>query len=378
MSGSTRKRVLLVLAGAADAPRDGTPLSDAEAPGLDEMARRGRAGTMDVAASTPWSGFTALLGLREDEAALGPVEALGAGVEVPPGAAAWRADFVTMDDRGLRDPTGGRVREPEAGILLQAARSALPGVALHRLEGHRNLAVAPLAADGAAPEFAPSPWEMVGRRPVAGLGPTGRLREWFDAAAAALGAHDVNQVRVDLLENPANALWFHGGGVAVAAGLRAAYPAVRPVLVGRGRVTGGLARALAWEAAVADGDDEALAAEAMSRLRDSDLVVVRTESVLWASAAGGPLARRDAISAADARLVRPLLHALEESGEFGFAVASDATIDSRSGALLRGAAPLAVLTDRDAGAGSERFTESACLRSGFHLRSAVDLADALG
>jgi hypothetical protein len=75
--------------------------------------------------------------------------------------------------------------------------------------------------------------------------------------------------------------------------------------------------------------------------------------------------------------VRPLLLALEELGEFALAVAADSTIDTESGALLRTPAPVALLTERDAGDGDARFTESFCGRSGFHLRSAADLAAAM-
>jgi 2,3-bisphosphoglycerate-independent phosphoglycerate mutase len=367
MTEAQRRRVLLVLAGAADAPAESTPLTEAETPGLDSMARRGRAGTADLGATTPWNGFVALLGLAEGAAALGPCEALGAGIALEAGSAAWRADFVTVADRGLRDPHGGRVKEPEAGLLLDAARAAIPGVALHRLEGHRNLAVAAGPA-----EFAPSPWEMVGRRPLSGLPEEGRLRGWFEAASAALAGHDVNAVRLDLLENPANALWFHGGGAPVETPLRAPIAASHPVLVGRGRVTSGLAKALGWDAAVVDGDDETLAGEALARIAASDLVVVRTESVLWATAHGAA-AKRDALSAADARLVRPLLSALEETDLYTFVVAADSVLDTASAALVRRPVPLAVMTSGDGNDGA-RFTELACERSGFRCGSGREVA----
>lgn len=375
---AARRSVLVVLAGAADASAvpggAGTPFEEAETPGLDAMARRGRSGVVDLGgAPTPWDGFTGLLGISPGAASLGPAEARGAGIAVAPGCVAWRADFATVDDRGLRDPRAGKVQEPEAGLLLDAVRAALPGVALHRLEGHRNLVI----ADGPA-EFAPSPWEMVGRRPLSGLAQDGRLRVWYDAAHAVLAAHDVNHVRLDLLENPANALWLHGGGPGTAQAVRAAVRADSVALVGRGRVTAGLASALGWRAVVADGDDEVLAAETLGALAESAVVVVRTESVLWAAAAGGAAAKRDAISAADARLVRPLLAALEERGHFAFAVAADSVLDAGAGALLRRPVPAAFVSDADPSRGGDaRFTEHACERSGTRWGSGAEFAAAL-
>lgn len=370
VGADARTRVLLVLAGAAGAPggAGSAPLAEAETPGLDSMARRGRAGTVDLGRTSPWDGFTALLGVADGAAALGAAEALGAGIEVPDGSVAWRADFVTIDDDGLRDPKAGKVGEPEASLLLDAARGALPGVRLIRLEGHRNLAVAPGPA-----EFAPTPWEMVGRRPVSGLAGGGRLRAWFDAARTALAAHDVNHVRVDLLENPANALWFHGGGSAVAAPVANAVASHGATLVGRGRVTEGLARALGWRAILVDGDDEALAGEALAALASCSVVVVRTESPLWASASGGAPAKRDALSAADARLVRPLLGALEERDAWTFAVAADSAFDASASALVRRPTPAVVLRDGDARDGG-RFTEHDCERSGVRWASGAEFA----
>ena len=358
------------------APDAETSLAGAATPALDLIARRGRAGVADLGAASPWEGFTALLGIAPGAAALGPVEALGAGVPLRAGDLAWRADFVTTDDAGLQDPFGGGVREPEAGALLRAAGEALPGVLLRRLEGHRNLLVAP--GDGGAPEFAPTPFEMIGKPPAAGLVEGGILRAWFAAAAAALAPHDVNRVRVDLGENPANALWFHGGGAAVSVPVASALPRTGVVLVGRGAVTTGLARALGATPVVVDGDDDALAAAVIDALRESAFVVVRTESLLAAQARGGPDGKREATSALDARLVRPVLGVLEECGDFAIAVASDGVTDPRTGLYSRAGAPCAVLRSEDGNDGVPRFTESACARSGFHVAPGAGLLSLLG
>lgn len=368
--------VVAALGDSFDAPGGETPLAGAATPALDLIGRRGRAGVVELGhAASPWDGFTALLGIAPGKAALGPVEALGAGFPVGEGEVAWRADFVTLDDSGVADPFGGGVREPEGGVLLRAAAEALPRVAFRRLEGHRNLAVAP--GSGAAAEFAPTPFEVIGRPPEIGLAEGGTLRTWFAAVAGALAAHDVNRVRVDLGENPANALWFHGGGAAVGVPVPSALPRTGAVLVGRGAVTAGLATAVGVRPLVVDGDDDALAAAVIEALRESPFVVVRTESVLVAQARGGPERKREAISEVDARLLRPVLGVLEERGDFGIAVAADSVIDARTGALSRVAAPCAVLRAADSNDASPRFTEHACARGGFHVGSGAELLSLL-
>lgn len=358
-------RLLVVLAGAFDAAADATPLSDAEKPALDRMARLGRCGVVRLDARSAWDGFASMVAPPGHAPSLGAAEALGMGVAVGPGEVAYRADFVTLDDRGVSDPFGGKVRDPEAAELLDAVRSAAPAARLARAGGHRNVCVLP------APEgFCPSPWEMIGRRPASGLPSEGPVRELYDAAARVLAQHDVNQVRVDLRENPANALWLHGGGIAAVPNPPAAGA---PVLVGRGAATAGLALAAGLRSVVVEGDDDVLAAAALAEIARGGLVIVRTESVMDAAAAG-PVAKRDALSRADARLVAPLLAAMEERDSWIAAVAADAAIDAESRALSRRPVPIAfAASDAAPGAGVPAFTERACETSGWHLGAPADV-----
>lgn len=363
--GPDAKRVLVVLAGAFDPAGDSTPLADAEKPALDRMARIGRGGVVDLASRSPWDGFAALLGLGERAPSLGAAEALGLGFAAGPGEIAYRADFVTLADREFRDPFGGKVKDPEAALLLDAVRAAAPGARIVRAGGHRNVVVLPGPA-----QFCPSPWEMVGQRPSAGLPAEGPVREFFEAAQTALGAHDVNLVRIDLGENPANALWMHGGGPAASP---ASTSSRGRILVGRGAATAGLARVLGWEASLVEGDDEALAAAALAAMSSCGFVVVRTESVADAAALGGAGAKRDALSRADARLVAPLLAAAEERDEFVMAVAADSIVDSATHAIVRRAVPF-VVVGAGAGAGDAAFTEKACAAGGLHLTAPAEFA----
>jgi 2,3-bisphosphoglycerate-independent phosphoglycerate mutase len=359
------KRVLVVLAGAFDPPGERTPLCDAEKPALDRMARLGRCGVVRLDARSSWDGFAAMVAPQGRAPSLGAAEALGLGVAVGQGEIAYRADFVTLDDRGLSDPFGGKVRDPEASSLLDAVRAAAPSARLARAGGHRNVCVLPV------PEgFCPSPWEMVGRRAASGLPAEGPVRDLYDAAARVLAQHDVNQVRVDLRENPANALWIHGGGP----GAVPMPPADgAPVLVGRGAATAGLALAAGMRCVVVEGDDDVLAAAALAEIARGGLVIVRTESVMDAATAG-PSAKRDALSRADARLVAPLLAAMEERDSWIAAVAADAAIDAQTRALSRRPVPIAVAaSDAGPGSGVPAFTERACETSGWHLGAPGEL-----
>jgi 2,3-bisphosphoglycerate-independent phosphoglycerate mutase len=133
---------------------------------------------------------------------------------------------------------------------------------------------------------------------------------------------------------------------------------------------------LGWKSSLIEGDDEVLAAAALAAMAESDLVVVRTESVLDAAAARGPSGKRDALSAADARLVAPLYAAAEERDAFVVGVVTDSVIDSATHALVRRPAPFVV-----AGAGggavgvasSPAFTERAADVGGFRFGTGAEL-----
>jgi len=360
------KRVLVVIAGAFDPAGAATPVMDAETPTLDRLARTGRCGVVETGARSPWDGFAALCGgAASSIPSLGAAEALGLGVAVGPDESVHRADFVTLDDRGLSDPFGGRVKDPEADALLDAVRAAAPKARIVRAGGHRNVVVLP-----GAPQFVPSPWEAVGRKPAALVPADGPAREFFDAARAALVRHDVNAVRIDLGENPANALWIHGGGPAATASRDAPGGAI---LVGRGAATAGLALALGVRGSLVEGDDDVLAAAALAAVAAADFVVVRTESVLDAAATGGAAGKRDALSRVDARLVAPLLSALEERDAFVMAVAADSVFDSTARAVVRAAAPF-VLAETGRGGIDAKFSEAACAAGGFHVGSGAEFA----
>lgn len=369
--------VVVAIAGGADPAGERTPLADAETVTLDRMARLGVVGQFDSAAASSWEGFLRLLGLP-DGPSLGACEAIGAGIEVPQGWSAYRADFVTLDENGVRDVRGGEIDGAEAQVLLEAvaAEAARSGLEARfgRLVGPRNLVLLP-----GPPVFCPSPHEAIDQPVATVLPPGGALRALHDAARAALASHDVNAVRLDLLENPANGLWPHGGGLAPEPRTGAPWwGARRTTLLGAGGAQRGLARWAGFEPNAPFRSDEALAAAALERLADHEVVVVRSSSVLAASAPGDPVAKRDALSALDARLLAPLLGALEERGAFSLLVAADSVIETATHRRVSGGLPFAALTSEPATEPADRaFTEQVCAASGLHAHG-DRFADLLG
>lgn len=128
--------LLLFVDGLADHPvralGERTPLQAARTPVLDRLAREGRCGLADPVAPgvvpDTASGSLAIFGQSPRALKRGPVEALGAGLELAPGDVALRANFATLDERGwVVDRRAGRIREGADELAAALDHLPLPG-----------------------------------------------------------------------------------------------------------------------------------------------------------------------------------------------------------------------------------------------------------
>jgi len=218
------KCIMMILGGAADRPSaqlDGrTPLAVARTPTLAALAESGKVGRVRTAPSGLEPSLAAtlqtLLGYLPDQIVTGggPFEAIGLGAAIGAGEIAYRLSLVTTLDGVVVDPTAGGIGTAEAGELFKDLREGLSGfnVELTLGAGHRHVMIARDRADVAVTH---APGAVVGRAMEEYLpqGAEGEfLRGIVDRAHAILSQHEVNRVRVDLEENPADGLWPFGGG----------------------------------------------------------------------------------------------------------------------------------------------------------------------
>jgi len=352
------KACLVVLVGASDRPhpalRGETPLSRARLPGVDAVRRAGRVGSLRTASEGRAPGFEAalprLLGYRPDEVpAAGPLEAAGMGRALRADETAFMADFVTVLDGVMADPTGGSPRGEEAALLRDAVNAALGGEG--RLEpgsrAYRSLLF--LASEGAERTACRAP-HALGGLPVEGHGPDGpaaaRLSELMRRAESVLGPHEVNAVRLDLRENPVTGIWAWGGGRSPSLEPASERLGARIVLVSGPGYPKGLAEAAGCEHADA-GEHEGRAAEAALRALDggADLAVVILGGALEASLAGDPARKVGELERADASVVGPLLEGLAARGAHRLAVCADAAVSSADRRALPDPVPFALSGD---------------------------------
>jgi 2,3-bisphosphoglycerate-independent phosphoglycerate mutase len=222
-------RYLLVLIdGLADTPLPElggkTPLEAANSPTLDKLAARGRLGTIrTVPAKQPPETLAALFTLLGYPpgpylTGRGYYEALSAGLMLGEEEWCFRLQFVTTVDGKMVDPRAGGLSEEEGRELLRALEAHFKQTRMRFVQGrgHNHL----LIVDGT--DFnglsSISPFNILDL-PVREHLPEGAgaevLQKVMSEAPGVLSKHEVNRVRVDLKQNPANAVWIWGGGTAV-------------------------------------------------------------------------------------------------------------------------------------------------------------------
>ncbi len=223
------KYLLFVCEGLADEALEDlggrTPLEAAKTPVLDALAEKGRVGQALFlpSAMEPSVDVVMLSILGYDPlryyTGLAPLESMVYGLQVDDRAVIFRADLVTSSDQTLIDPFSGNISDREAEYLIQGLASQFSKDTFQfvRGRGYKNYLVVrdeamleELDELGCIP-----PAQFVGQK-ISKSFPVGKAGDFVTdltkKAGAFLENHEINRVRIDLGENPANLLWLWGQG----------------------------------------------------------------------------------------------------------------------------------------------------------------------
>jgi 2,3-bisphosphoglycerate-independent phosphoglycerate mutase len=388
------KTLVVVAEGAADRPQEElggrTPLEAARTPALDRAARDGRLGRLVPAppGMRPEEGAfaLALFGLdpRAHPDAGGALEAAGLGFEVGSLDQVFRLALVTAHDDTVFDPTGGNVRPQEAALLVEALSGGIgdPDLAFLSGEGWRNLLVWRGARDVRVKTL--PPFEVVGRSVRASLPRgtgTARLAAAVERSGEILPAHEVNECRRDLGENPVTLAWPWAPGVrtelpalAERLGLSAAVVSPSPALRGAAALQGVESVGSEREPG-ADVDLRAETSAALTAIGTHDLVVLHVATAADASHARDFVAKVRALERIDADVVAPALREAESQGDLRVLVVGGEAVASDSGRHLGDPVPFAVFGPGARGHRGAAFTEAAAKDGGFLVERAWQLLD---
>jgi len=387
---------MVVLGGGADDfdPNAGerTPLATASTPTLDRLAAEGRVGLVrtipEGLAPGGDVGLVSLMGYDPGAyfTGRGPIEAAGRGVSLGRDEVAFCCHLVTVVDGILVDHTGGAIRTHEAAALLQRVDdvSRDTGIRIHLGHGYQHLAV--VRGMDMLDAACTAPQDILGEaaedyRPRGGGAK--RLTDFMRRADAILASHEVNQVRRDLGETPATALWLWGQGVMPILprfrqqyGLRAAMVCDSDFGVGLAKLLGmtPMPMTVGYDAGTAAYENAA--GLAVAAADEHELVVVHFESPCEAGHAGDALAKRTAIERIDVHVVRRLLEHVQGFDQWRLLVAADHAVSTAQKTSSAVSVPFVMAgTGVAAVVGAPGFDESIAAASDLHIERGSELME---
>jgi len=295
------KYIVIVPDGAADYPIEvlggKTPLEVAETPFMDSLARGGILGRVRTVPRgyVPASDIAnlSLLGYAPQKyyCGRGPLEAANLGIKLGDDDVAFRCNLITESEGKIVDYSAGHIKNKEAKIIIDSLNDELgtKNIRFYQGTSYRNLMV---YRGGKKFGFEKlkyyGPHDIIGKEIKKYL-PRGRsskiVVDLMLNSQDFLREHPINNVRVDLGENPANMIWLWGCGATpdmplfeVKFGLKGAVISAVDLIKGIGKIVG--LKVLKVEGATGyyDTNYQGKAQAALEALKEVDFVFIHIEA----------------------------------------------------------------------------------------------------
>jgi 2,3-bisphosphoglycerate-independent phosphoglycerate mutase len=222
------KYIILVGDGMADYPikelGERTPLEAARTPNMDFIAKAGLLGRAKTIPDNmhPGSDVAIISILGYDPAKFytgrGPLEAQNLGITLEEQDVAFRCNLITVSGDKLIDYSAGHISSKEAKVLMKFIDDNLGSERIKFYPGvsYRNIMLAKKGAQEYLQDLdCQAPHDIAGQDISKNL-PKGKNADFIiklmEDSRRILENHEVNLVRIDLKENPANMIWLWGQG----------------------------------------------------------------------------------------------------------------------------------------------------------------------
>lgn len=337
------KYAIIVPDGMADRPIEKlggkTPLEMAETANMDKVVYIGRLGRVKTVPKGMAAGsdvaIMSVLGYDplQHHPGRASLEAANLGMTVSEDDAVFRCNLVTISDGAMADYSAGQITTKEAEVLVATLNEKLSTetVSFHLGTGYRHIM---LLRGGASISPKCFPPHDILLKNISKYLPSGDgadvLTNIMERSGLILAEHEVNRVRIDLGENPANMVWLWGMGLTPhIPSFRESYELTGAVVAAVDLVKG-LAKIIGWDqvdvagaTAGLDTNYEGKGDAAIDALKEHDLVLVHIEATDEAGHAGNISAKIDAIHEVDAHIVGPIMRYLQEQEDYRLLVLPD-------------------------------------------------------
>lgn len=341
------KYIVLIGDGMADYPirelSGKTPLEVAKIPNMNYIAKNGRVGLVHTIPDgfSPASDVASLSILGYDPSKYysgrGPLEAANMGIELGPDDVAFRCNLVTVDEEKLVDYSAGHITSKEATTLIKYLDETLgsgqirfyPGVSYRHLMIVRDKSLKEaLLKVNCVPPHDITGWKIKDHLPK-GDGAQFLIKLMEDSKSLLSGL-EVNKVRLDLNENPANMIWLWGQGVVTNMpkfkdkfGVMGSVISAVDLIKGIGKIIGLSVIKVPGATGYYDTNYQGKAKYALDSLRNKDFVFVHVEAPDEAGHNGDLRAKIGAIENFDRFVVGTILNRFKKLKNFRILVTPD-------------------------------------------------------
>jgi 2,3-bisphosphoglycerate-independent phosphoglycerate mutase len=340
------KYIVLVGDGMADYPiaelGERTPLDVARTPNMDFIAQQGRLGRVKTIPDkmTPGSDVAQITIFGYDPqkyyTGRGPLEAANLGVALEGDDVAFRCNLVTASGDTLVDYSSGHISSKEAATVIKFIDQHLgtnrikfyPGVS------YRHLMLAKRGAEEHLDDLECRPPHDIAGQSISKNLPRGDnaqvIIKLMQDSRSLLENHEINLVRVDLKENPANMIWLWGQGkkpdlpkFVDKYGVSGSVISAVDLIKGLGRILGLDVINVPGATGYYDTDYEGKARAALKSLEEKDFVFVHVEAPDEAGHNGDLREKISAIERFDQLVVGTILKAFKRKKNFRILVLPD-------------------------------------------------------
>ena len=395
------KYAILVGDGMSDRPikeLDGkTPLEAAHIPNMAALAKEGRLG---VASTIPKGMSSAsdianmsILGYDPKiyYRGRGPLEAANIGVPIGDNEVAFRCNLITVNGDILSDYSAGHISDKEAKILMEFINGKLSDdhTKFYHGTSYRNLAIIRAKSSREAEELMKlscTPPHNISNESVSKHLPKGAGAEsiikLMNASRDILDKHEINKVRLDLKENPANMIWLWGQGTNPNLPSYKDLFALDGAMISAVDLLKGIAKLIGLDVINVPGatgyydtNYKGKGEAAIKSLKSKAFVFVHVEAPDEAGHNGDLRQKIEAIENFDKYIVGPVWAALKSKDEYRVMVLPDhatpVSVRTHTDDLI----PFVMCGKGIAPSGASAFSENEAMKSRFRFKSGCSLTE---
>ncbi|NUM36506.1 MAG: hypothetical protein HUU50_18345 [Candidatus Brocadiae bacterium] len=218
------KYCVLILSGLSDRSygriKNLTPLEIARVKAMSEISSKGRMGMVKtIPDDMPPESLVSIMSILGYDPVMyytGPaaMEARSLGIPIKDKDWCFCCDLVSTFDNAIVDPTAGQIRNNEASLLIEELKSHLQkrNIQCYPIKNNHHLLV--FSSHSFSGLKTHNPMHILGKSMQQFLPQgegSGMLQEIMQEAHGILNDHEINHIRRDLNENPADSIWIWGG-----------------------------------------------------------------------------------------------------------------------------------------------------------------------